>query len=406
MLLLLLERYGCHNGTLSSGSPCVEEATLPQTVFRLTASLCGSTSVRYEGVSCGPNNALIQWNKLKPGSRCQAVDRAATARDLKKQADWLGQCGVPPYQIKGIPTRVCGRVPTEGSNGTTPPPNPPPGGGNGTTPPPNPPPAPSNGSAQLPIVPVLPGEASATTLWGMSRIGTYNATGNTVVDISAAMAESGMKVVVMDTGIEMTHPDLNVVDFVDLVNPNPGDPLYKIDGNGHGTHVAGTIAAKNNGRGVYGVVPGMALIAYKVLSDKGSGSIDTSWNAYRDILTRLKQGEKIVAINLSLGAITSDASTRSIECEFVKNISDYGVAVVVAAGNENNDLDTSIPGACPGGYAKCFLGKFCKLSSNPDYPAATTHIPVMQAAARSASCSRCPQFGTSRFYGYVVNVRN
>jgi hypothetical protein len=72
-------------------------------------------------VPCGPNNALIQWNKLTPGSQCQAVDRTSTAADLKRQADWLGQCGVPPHHIQGMPTSICGRSSASGGTPAAPP---------------------------------------------------------------------------------------------------------------------------------------------------------------------------------------------------------------------------------------------------------------------------------------------
>jgi hypothetical protein len=59
-----------------------------------------------------------------------------------------------------------------------------------------------------------------------------------------------------------------------------------------------------------------------------------------------------------------------------------------------------------GGYAKCFLSGFCKFSSKPDTPAVTVNFPIIQAAARAVSCPRCPQFGTSNYYGHILNVRN
>jgi subtilisin family serine protease len=237
-----------------------------------------------------------------------------------------------------------------------------------------------------------------------------------------------------------------------------------------GTHVAGTIAAKNNGFGVYGVVPGMALIAHKVFNASASAVMDHIWSALDDILFRLQQGQKIVAVNLSFGLYTPEVLTIVTMCEKIRRIAEYGCAVVAAAGNDQLDVNYFVPAGCPdatvvtsitkfskastdfsnwapsdapaitkdrmiaapgsdiystlpggkyiynsgtsmaapmvtGGYAKCFLSNFCKLSSTPTYPAATTNIPIMQAAARAASCLACPQFGTDKYYGYVLNVR-
>ena len=73
-------------------------------------------------------------------------------------------------------------------------------------------------------------------------------------------------VAVLDTGIA-AHPDLNIAGGVRCI----GNAGYN-DRDGHGTHVAGTIAAKDNRRGVVGVAPGARLWAVKVLDDNGSGS--------------------------------------------------------------------------------------------------------------------------------------
>jgi hypothetical protein len=88
-------------------------------------------------------------------------------------------------------------------------------------------------------------------------------------------------VAVIDTGIDYQHPDLNVVGRTDCV-PDNGDPEAAecIDGSGkdghsHGTHVAGTITALDDGEGVVGVAPGARLWAVKVLADNGVGY--TSW---------------------------------------------------------------------------------------------------------------------------------
>ena len=76
-------------------------------------------------------------------------------------------------------------------------------------------------------------------------------------------------VAVVDTGIDLQHPDLNVADGTNCVTP--GSPADDLDG--HGTHVAGTIAAENDGFGVTGVAPGTRVHAVKVLNDEGEGAV-------------------------------------------------------------------------------------------------------------------------------------
>jgi subtilisin family serine protease len=100
--------------------------------------------------------------------------------------------------------------------------------------------------------------------WGIDRID---------ADISSTKAGdgtgsvTGVRVYIIDTGIQLNHPDLNVVGGVDFTGKGTAD-----DGNGHGTHVAGIVGAKDNGDYVVGVAPGVELFAVKVLGDDGSGS--------------------------------------------------------------------------------------------------------------------------------------
>src|SRR5207247_1030438 len=76
-------------------------------------------------------------------------------------------------------------------------------------------------------------------------------------------------IAILDNGIDLTHPDLNVYRAVSF---SPSNTTGN-DGHGHGTHVAGTAAALDNGIGVVGVAPGARLWAIKVLDDSGSGTL-------------------------------------------------------------------------------------------------------------------------------------
>lgn len=95
----------------------------------------------------------------------------------------------------------------------------------------------------------------------------------------------------------------------------------------------GIISARNNGKGVFGVVPGMPVVAMKVLGSGGSGALDAVYKAYAEVLARLQRGDKIAAINLSLGAdVGGDQNAISVECNWLSKIAAYGTAVAVAAG--------------------------------------------------------------------------
>lgn len=99
---------------------------------------------------------------------------------------------------------------------------------------------------------------------------------------------------------------------------------------------AGIISAAVNGRGVTGVVPGMPLLALKVLNKDGSGMLSTIYTALAHVLKLLQSGTRIAAVNMSLtmndGTTPPNASDRDVTCGYIRDIAAYGTAVVVAAG--------------------------------------------------------------------------
>jgi subtilisin len=147
-------------------------------------------------------------------------------------------------------------------------------------------------------------------------------------------------VAVIDTGIDTSHPDLNVAGGK---NCSTGKSFN--DGNGHGTHVAGTIGAKDDANGVVGVAPGAPLYAVRVLNNAGSGS----WSSVAcgiDWVTTNAASKGIEVANMSLGGSGSDGSCGSSALhQAICNSVNAGVTYVVAAGNSGGDLKNFVPAA-------------------------------------------------------------
>jgi subtilisin len=148
-------------------------------------------------------------------------------------------------------------------------------------------------------------------------------------------------VAVIDSGIDPTHSDLNVVGGVNCV---PGESSYA-DENGHGTHVAGTIGARDNGSGVVGVAPGARLWAVRVLNANGEGEFSDAICGV-DWVTR--NAATIEIANMSLGGEASldkcpGPSLHAAICASVN----AGVTYIVAAGNSGLDASGFMPAAYP-----------------------------------------------------------
>jgi PKD repeat protein len=170
-------------------------------------------------------------------------------------------------------------------------------------------------------------QATGQTIpWGITRVaGGANYSGSNVAWI-------------IDTGIDLDHPDLNVdasksAWFVSRVSSANDD-------NGHGTHVAGTVAAINNGEGVIGVAAGARVIPVKVLDRRGSGSISGVIAGVDYVASNGEEGD---VANMSLGgSYYEDLNTA------VKNAAAEGIRFSLAAGNESTDANSKSPASANG----------------------------------------------------------
>lgn len=182
------------------------------------------------------------------------------------------------------------------------------------------------------IIEARPSKGGGTTSptqsvpWGISAVGgSSNATGK--------------KAWIIDTGIELNHPDL-------IVDPSLGFTAFTLgkdanlnDGNGHGTHVAGTVAALNNDIGVVGVAAGATVIPVKVLDSRGSGSISGVIAGVDFVASNGSLGD---VANMSLGGGYSSALNAAV----LK--ASENVKFVVAAGNDAKEAKNYSPASVEG----------------------------------------------------------
>ena len=170
-----------------------------------------------------------------------------------------------------------------------------------------------------------PQPVAQSTPWGITRIGgSADGTGKTAW--------------IIDTGIDMNHPDLNVdqtrgINFV-TTSALPDDD------NGHGTHCAGIVAAKNNNLGVVGVAAGATVVPIKVLNRRGSGAYSAIIAGVDYVAAKGQAGD---AVNMSLGGPTYQALDDAIIV-----LASKGIKVALAAGNESQNTNNVSPGRVNG----------------------------------------------------------
>lgn len=161
--------------------------------------------------------------------------------------------------------------------------------------------------------------------WNVQKVGYGDGTGKTAW--------------IVDSGIDMSHPDLNVDQtrsksfLPDNTSPN--------DENGHGTHVAGIIGAKNNDIGVLGIASGATLVSCRVLDKDGQGTLSSIIQALSYIAANGKAGD---VVNLSIGGDeASDAFDQQVQAVAAK-----GIYIAIAAGNDSKAADLFSPGRVNG----------------------------------------------------------
>ncbi len=168
-----------------------------------------------------------------------------------------------------------------------------------------------------------------TLEWGVNRID---------ADLSWGVSRgTDVKVAIIDSGIDMDHPDLiaNLQGGINFVSKgavwNPADPTKWNDDNGHGTHVAGIVAAVDNNIGVIGVAPEAHLWAVKVLDRKGGGYVS-------DVIAGIKWSKDngMQVINMSLGTSSDIQSLH----DAVDTAYNAGIVIVAAAGNSGDGNGT------------------------------------------------------------------
>jgi Subtilase family len=239
------------------------------------------------------------------GMKAKNADIAYCEQDRVVMVIPLDENGLV-YRMEGADGTVRGQDGPKPPPSPTPPPPPPPGDGPKPPPSPTPPPPPPPSGVQQ-------------TPWGITRVGG---------GINGTFATAW----VIDSGIQLTHPDLNV-DAARSRSFIAG--LTAADENGHGTHVAGTIAAINNSIGVVGVAPGASVVAVRVLNKKGSGS-NSGVIAGVDYVSQTAAAGDVA--NMSLGGGISQALDDAVAAAAAK-----GIRFALAAGNEATNATTKSP---------------------------------------------------------------
>ncbi|TFH93190.1 S8 family serine peptidase [Vibrio ouci] len=167
-----------------------------------------------------------------------------------------------------------------------------------------------------------PPTANQETPWGITRVG-------------GPVNGAGKTAWVIDTGIDLDHPDLNVDRNRGFSAFTSGKDRSPDDRHGHGTHVAGTIAAIDNSIDVVGVAAGATVVPIKVLNRNGSGTT-SGVIAGVDYVAGAAGGQGCANMSLGGGASTSLDNA-------VIALAQTGVLVSLAAGNSSNHANTSSP---------------------------------------------------------------
>lgn len=189
--------------------------------------------------------------------------------------------------------------------------------------------------------------AGETVPWNIAMNGYGDGTGKTVW--------------IIDSGVATNHPDLNV-DLQRSVSLIYGDNSIE-DGFGHGTNVAGIVAAKNNGSGIIGVAANATIVALRVFDNTGYGTVSRAISAVNYVNNMAKPGD---VVNMSLGSGISSTLDNA-----VISAASRGILFSIAAGNSATDCSVNSPARvdAPGVYTVSAMDRYQNFWSSSNYGA-------------------------------------
>lgn len=176
----------------------------------------------------------------------------------------------------------------------------------------------------------------------------------------------GVIVCVVDSGIDKTHPDLvdNILGGYNFVRQGKkGNPKISDwgDTSGHGTHVAGIIAAADNDIGVVGVAPSASLYAVRVLRNDGTGNLS---DVADGVLQCIQAGAHVINLSIAVqGDTEADSPLKIAVAQAVAS----GINVVAAAGDNSQDIFITIPAGYPGVSAVSAMDEFYTFPPSNNY---------------------------------------
>jgi subtilisin family serine protease len=173
---------------------------------------------------------------------------------------------------------------------------------------------------------------------------------------------------IIDTGVDSGHPDLTVDKTRSksfLTSSSGGNWSLPWDENGHGTHVSGIIAAKDNGIGVVGVAAGATIVSVRVLDKSGAGYVSTLISGINYVAANGKKGD---VVNISIGASPSTALDNAVIA-----LANKDIYVAIAAGNNAADAKNYSPARVSNAnvYTVSAMDSFGSFASFSNYGATT-----------------------------------